>query len=199
MLENLSASGVLLVGDTRLAVGDHVRVLIPPGSHGLALEARVVRHARRGEQSVFAVRFEDPSPTARDALQRMIPPPRSAGLAERAVLIVDGARSGLEHLTADLEQLGRHPVIAQTTSAACGWLEAHAASTEAIVVDSAWEEGVGGRSLLEFVTTDYPDIRRVLVCESGVSDAASVLQARHAHALLARPWDRDSLRQALGA
>src|SRR5579859_4289588 len=60
LLENLSASGALLVGDTTLTVGDQVRLLLQlyGQSRRFVLEASVVRHATEGAQGVFAVQFQ---------------------------------------------------------------------------------------------------------------------------------------------
>jgi hypothetical protein len=197
LLENLSASGVLLVGDTRLAMGDRVRVLVQPESQGLALEARVVRHELRGEQSVFAVRFCDPSFAAQDAIQSMVLLQLKEGVPERVVLVV-GADEGFPGLTVDLERLGRHPAVTRTALATIVWLESRGPVIEAIIVDSEWSDGVTGPSLLEFIAIDYPNVRRILLCASATGSHLRAMKAGHADAFLLKPWDNDSLRESLG-
>lgn len=68
--ENLSAGGVLLVGQPVFAVGTDVRVAIPIGRRFLGMHGRVVRVD--SAQGPFALRFVDVPARVQDRVQRLV-------------------------------------------------------------------------------------------------------------------------------
>src|SRR5213595_1049506 len=70
LVENISANGALLAGDSQLSVGDQVRVLLQiHGSPRIGIRARINRRAERDGQHLFALSFQA-SPPVQDFLQR---------------------------------------------------------------------------------------------------------------------------------
>jgi hypothetical protein len=198
LVENLSASGSLLVGDTRLAVGDRVRVLLCAGERMFSLSAVVVRHDSRDPQGVFAVRFVEPSPAAQDAIQNLVLHRlRAAAAGHALIVVVDGKEGGLEPMVSDLQSLGRRALRVETALAAIACLQARGDPVAAVIVDERWVDGLRGLALLEFVSMDYPSIRRIVACEHADPDCEAALEQGQVDAVLEKPWSRDSLLGAL--
>src|SRR5229473_6272619 len=66
LIENVSASGALLAGDSLLSVGDQVRVLLQiRGCSRVAIRAKISRRSERNGQQLFALSFQAP-PTVQD-------------------------------------------------------------------------------------------------------------------------------------
>jgi hypothetical protein len=73
LVENLSAGGLLLLGDASLARGSPVRLLLClAGGRRIALRAEVCRHERRGTQFACAVRFCDLADATRRLLDEIV-------------------------------------------------------------------------------------------------------------------------------
>lgn len=194
ILENLSASGALLVGDTKLSAGERVRLLLQ--IHGrarrFALTAVVVRQSSRGAQSVFAVRFLDIPAAAQDALQTAVL--RDLGGGGHDVVVVGCApTSDVASLERSVQELGFETVMAPGALDVISWLHAPEASVVAVIADANLD-AVDGASLLEFIEVDYPAIRRVLARSS--SDARDAVPGA-AHVVLERPWTPDTVARAL--
>ncbi len=195
VLENLSASGALLVGDTKLPVGSRFRLLLQvhEQTRSFAVEASVVRHSTRGAQEVFAVQFVQLPDPVRDALQSAVVGHLNA---QRVVLILEAFADDAASLARDLHELGEQTVIVHTPLDAIVWLLAPEASVGAVIAGGA-RSHADGLSFLAFIGGDYPRTRRILLCRAG-DQVPGPAPASQTFALLERPWTRDSLRHALG-
>jgi hypothetical protein len=199
LLENLSASGSLLVGDTRLELGDRVRILIQAGGRLFALSAHVVRHHSRSAQSVFAVQFVAPSPGAQDAIQTLVLHQLFAASREGHLIVaIDRPGGSLGEIVQDLLKLGRRSVRVETALAAIACLQARDAPVDAVIVEDGWADGLHGLELLEFFSVDYPGIRRIVAYRGRSQNLEAALEDGRLDALLEEPWDRASLLRALG-
>src|SRR5258708_37609312 len=71
LVENVSADGALLAGESQLPIDQEVRVLLQLyGARRIGLRAKIVRHAERDGQHIFALRFR-PTPAVQDFLQKV--------------------------------------------------------------------------------------------------------------------------------
>jgi hypothetical protein len=199
LLENLSASGALLVGDATLAPGDAVQLLLrlPYRSRRLSVRARIIRQATRDQHSVFAVQFTHISEAAKDALQEAVLHDLQTPLPSSVVLVLVAARDTSASLVRDLQDLGCRPVVVSTVLDAMPWLQASDVSVEAVIAD-ADVGGIDGVSFLELVALDYPNVHRILMGSSENPDCHRAVVNGEVHALLPRSWDRASLARALG-
>jgi CheY-like chemotaxis protein len=187
-----------LLGDTQLAVGDRVRVLLSTGERMFALSAVVVRHDPRDRQGVFAVRFLEPSPGAQDAIQSLVLHRlRTAAAGHALIVVVDGKEGRLEAMVGDLQSLGRRALRVETALAAIACLQARGDPVAAVIVDERWVDGLKGLALLEFISMDYPSIRRIVACAHADPDCEVALEQGQVDALLEKPWSRDSLLRAI--
>jgi hypothetical protein len=109
VVENLSASGALLVGQTKLGVGGKVGLLLQleDCARRFALEARVVRHAMRREQPVFAVEFVNVPAVTRAAVRALVARNLAAAPPARTILVIDLPGDVARPLGDDLAALGR--------------------------------------------------------------------------------------------
>jgi hypothetical protein len=186
LVENVSATGALLAGDSQLAVGDDVRVLLQiHGSPRIGLHGEITRRAERNGQHLFALSFQA-TPATQDFLQRAAP------TSSPLVLVVEENIETCAALTAELGLMGRSAMGVHSPVDAIGWLHAPGLDVEAIAVGAAFAE-MDGLDLLNFIALDFPKVRRVLVVpgESSVQAAAEPAQC-----LLKDPWDREALEKA---
>lgn len=198
MLENVSASGALLVGDTNLSEGDGVRLLLQLNHRArrFSLEASVVRHTKRGAQGLFAVQFAHVPAAVQDALQSAVLRHLDAQRNE-VCLIVDLSSDDAAWLERDLQEIGREAVVVQTPLDVIVWLESPEALVGTVIANGVLDTP-DGLSLLEFIGRDYSDVRRTLTCSGPLARVHREAVARGlAHAILEKPWTRDSLLQAV--
>lgn len=197
LLENLSAGGALLAGDTKLNVGDQVQVVLQLQFHArrFLLEAVVVRHASRGDQALFAVRFERLSPAVQQAIQDTVLSELVRKPAGCVVLIIDPAPDDAMRVAHDVQELGSTPVPLATALEAIAWLRTSQALIEAVIVEAGLESD--GLAMLQLIAHDYPAVRRVLACANAEPFRLHVESGR-VHSLLTKPWDLKSLGRALG-
>ncbi len=193
-IENLSAGGVLLVGEPRLPLGTSIRILLEiHGGRRIGVDGQVVRHAFRNGRHLSAAVFQNVSTATRneldtvvrEAVQHLLP----------TVLVVDVASTTSGVLIRDLAQLGRYGVCIGTVLDMIAWLHASDVRIEALMVGSGFVH-TAGAGILEFVATDYPATRRVLVvdsddCETPIVETTGAVQ-------LSDPWTLPSLASALG-
>ena len=198
LLENLSAGGALLAGDTKLSVGDRVQVILELQffARRFLLEAFVVRHASRGDQALFAIRFEGLAPETQAAIQDAVMSELVRQPGGCVVLIIDPAPDRAERLANDVKELGSAPVPLGSALDAVAWLRTSKALIEAVIVEAGVDAG-DGLAMLQLIAHDYPAVRRVLACADGEPFRPS-LESGNVHALLLKPWDLRSLGRALG-
>jgi CheY-like chemotaxis protein len=200
VLENLSASGALLIGDTQLSVDDRVRLLLQPYgcARRFALEASVIRHAWRGPQSVFAAQFVHVPPASQDALQSAVVHHLANRPADGAVLIVDAGKADASLLQRDVQDLGFEAAVAHSELDAIIWLQPPDRLVTAVIADVALPS-IDGLALLDFIAIEYPKVRRILACSPDFARMhRDALASGRPHTLLEKPCSRDSLLRALG-
>ena len=72
LLENVSADGALLAGDSEVSVGEQVRVMLQVhGSPRIGVRGKIARHAERDGQHVFALSFKAPPAMRRSCGKRV--------------------------------------------------------------------------------------------------------------------------------
>jgi PilZ domain len=198
LLENLSAGGALLAGDTKLSVGDRVQVMLELQfrARRFMLEAEVVRHARRGDQALFAIRFESLAAATQAAIKDAVLSELVRQPAGCVVLIIDPTPGHAMRLADDVKELGSTPVPLATALDAIAWLRTSKALIEAVIVESG-ADVVDVLPMLQLIAHDYPAVRRVLACADETAFRPS-LESGGVHALLSKPWDLKSLARALG-
>jgi hypothetical protein len=193
LLEDLSAGGALLVGDSGLAVGDHVRILLEiAGQPRFGAHAMVVRHGERGGQHLFGLSFQV-SPSTREALQKLVLEAHSK--ASPLILVVHDHAGLRDGIAEELQRLGRSAVAVGTLLDMMTWLHSREVKIDTAAVGSSFAESEG-LGVLEFLKEDHPAVRRVLVRELGGTNSASVHAA--AHAVLETPWSREAFLEVFG-
>jgi CheY-like chemotaxis protein len=198
VLENLSAGGALLAGDTKLSIGERVRIMLQlhVRARRFVLEASVARHETRGDQGVFAVRFERLSAAAQDAIHDAVVHELKRSPSGSVVLIIDSAVGHADDLARQVEELGSTAVPLGNALEAVAWLQTSVSRTKAVIVDAGLDV-VDGLAMLQFIAHDYPAVRRVLACNEE-EPFRSALDSGAVHALLVKPWDPTSVRRVLG-
>jgi len=197
VLANLSAGGALLKGDTRLAIGDHVRLVLQLHDRGLYLEAAVVRHATAEGQGAFALRFLHLSPAAQDAIQEAVFRELRSKGATPIVLVVDSTPEQAMITSALVQELGSNAVSVRSALDAVTWLMGSRAHVQAAIVDAELDR-VDGLSVLQFMAADFPAVRRVLAYRGDEAIYELAVGAGQVHALFRKPGDVASLARALG-
>jgi hypothetical protein len=189
LIENVSASGALLAGDSLLSVGDQVRVLLQiRGCSRVAIRAKISRRSERDGQQLFALSFQVP-PTVQDYLQNAA---LQVQVLSPLTLVVEENAELCDMLTGELLLTGRSALAVHTTVDAIGWLHAPSVSVEAVAVGTEFAD-MGGLDLLEFIALDFPNVRRVLIVSANQNLVGG---ADAAHSVLRAPWDPETLQRA---
>jgi hypothetical protein len=187
LIENISAEGALLAGDSQLEIGDQVRVLLQiHGTPRIGVRGKIVRRAERAGQHLFALTFRA-SASAQDLLQ-------AAALrqieAEPVTLVAEEDRDVCHALTCELRLMGRNALAVHTPMHAIGWLHAPGIRIEAVAIGCKFAD-MDGIDLLEFIALDFPSIQRAVI----VTHDGPLARAPQA-AILRRPWSREALTEA---
>jgi CheY-like chemotaxis protein len=200
LINDISAGGACLVGEAPLPVGEDVRLLLQlEGRAPIGLDGRVVRRAspETGDR-IFAVAFADLDGEEEDALhQALVAELERVNARQLArVLVFRGTSEPDELLERDLREVGQESVMVATPLEAVAWLTGPGARFETALVDLS-SAAAAGLEFLEFLGTEHPRIRRV-VLGAAESDfrAALALRSGRAHAALSRPWSRSDLLSA---
>jgi CheY-like chemotaxis protein len=199
LLENLSASGALLVGDTTLWLGNRVRLLLQlhQEPRSFVVEARIVRHSKRGAQAVFGVQFVDAPAPLLAALQSAVRH-RLDTRRRGVVLIVDAEGDDAARLERDIHEIGGETTVAPSPLDAIAWLQAPDAPVGTVIANGSLV-GVDGLGLLEFIALDYPAVRRILACSADFARVhRGAATSGRVDTYLEKPWTHDSLLRALG-
>jgi len=190
LLENVSADGALLAGDSLLTVGDEVRVLLQVhGSPRIGVVGTIARRAERDGQHLFALSFQA-TPAVQSALEQA-----AADMAECTspfTLVVEQNPETCTALMGELQRMGRSVLGVHTPLDAIGWLHAPGISIHVIAVGLQFAD-MNGLDLLDFIALDFPDIKRVLV----VPNDRQLESARASvHSVLREPWGPGALTEA---
>lgn len=196
-VENLSASSALLIGEATLAVGERVRILLQlhHQSWRFPTDAVVVRQARRGDQSVFAVQFPDMPEETLAHVRHALRQAGSSAPAPPMVLLFDASLDEGAALYRSARSLGVEAIAVQTAMDAIAWLGAKDVVFKAAVLRprSRWPG-----QMLQFLAAEHPNVRRVVMSSGdGAIHHEDGAESGLVDARLAEPWDRDALSRAL--
>lgn len=202
IVQNLSAGGALLTGRRDVPLDERVRVMLPlPGRDPLVVEGRVSRKADAGNDIVaLAVQFRHGNPRTEDEIQEALAGElmRISRVERRSALVVQDSAELCTRLAKDLSEMGYHVHLACTPLDVVRVLEDPQIGVEVAFVDVSAGE-VDGLALLRFLRDDHPDVRRVLVQGAVRPSVAELMEtASFVHRVLAEPWDRGVLGEALG-
>jgi FixJ family two-component response regulator len=112
------------------------------------------------------------------------------------VLIVDDSLLVRESLTRDIRCAGWEVASFSTSLDALGFLDRPQSRIRVAVVDLVGLDE--GRDLLTFLAEERPAIRRVVMSDPGQRGGDRLAEAAlRADAVLARPWNRESLARTL--
>jgi ActR/RegA family two-component response regulator len=200
LLRNLSAGGAYLVGDNNLALGQTVQLLLRVGEHLQNLEAEVVRQDQLpSNERSFAVAFRNLGVEVTEWLQNLASLAQDDEPAGKAstILVLGPTSPVLEALDRDVRLLGYQVATAATPLDAISLLsvDIHRIAAVVLICEHADSDPLG---FLNFMKETYPQIHRVALsgalrsagCEKAIT--SGVVQS-----LLAEPWDRGALSQAL--
>jgi CheY-like chemotaxis protein len=196
LVNDLSAGGACLIGEAPLLVGAPVRLLLQlPGRKPIGLAAKVVRRtANSARVQRFAVAFGALAAADEDAIHEalMVGLENARAQALARVLVFRGGDLPEGALERDLREAGCPSVAVGTPLEAVARLTGQQTFATALV-DLA-HAAAAGLDFLEFLGTEHPRIRRVVVGAAG-SDFRATLAVRsgRAHVALARPWSREEL------
>jgi CheY-like chemotaxis protein len=197
---NLAAGGALLLGAAPGAVGDRLDIeLRLSEQQTVSLRAVLVRTEGAGEHAAFALAFVDVPADAQDDIQAALLAALEAAQAASALIVDDASESCLE-LQSDLGVLGHGAFLVNTAEDAVRFLERQNHVSPALVEQNACVRD--GVDVLAYLAAERPAIRRVLVSEAVASSQLARALAPYAHplahAVLPRPWTRETLAHAVG-
>jgi hypothetical protein len=201
LIENLSWGGTYLSGGPSIRAGDDVKIVLGLPRGALDLKGRVLRSEAMARDFALAVRFDEPSRRARDAIGAAVDEAldraarESSVRAEPTVLVVDHSLLVRETLMRDLRSFGWEAACFSTPLDALTFLARPESRIRVALVDHA---GPGdGQHLLAFLADEKPSIRRVLMHEAGPTGIDGLAGHERAHAVLVKPWDRDALARTM--
>lgn len=201
LVENLSAGGALLVGDARLEPGERLKMLLHlPGQKPISLSAEVIRRqVNDAQECLFAVAFRHLSPGIEDTIQQVVLAmlERLHDASHLEVLVIDDSREVCRALERDLRALGRRAVSAVTPLDAVGRLNDGARHIDTAIVDLRLGHA-DGLEFLTFLSDGHPGVRRILMSGNiRPCQLELAVTSGRAHAVLDKPWSRESLAKAI--
>jgi hypothetical protein len=200
LVRNLSAGGAYLVGDNNLAIGQVVQILLRVGEQLQSLEAEVVRRERLpSSEQTFAVAFSHLDPEVEDLLRNLALLAIESAKAKKGatVLVLRSPSRVLFDLENDVRSLGYEVAAAATPLDAISLLSSDTHRIVAAVVgcDLAGADRLG---FLGFLKDVYPQVRRIaLPGDPRPTQLERAIATGVIEAVLGRPWDSDSLSEAL--
>lgn len=207
-IENLSATGALLVGDLVLAPSERIKLLLHiDGERPLGVTAEVVRiQSLSTDRSRVAVRFHEVEFETQAWIQNLVLSAidRQWITADPAILVVDDEPATCIAAERDLRVLGWTVVSAASSVEVVRWLRDRSVRFEAALVEACLDR-INSLALLGQLADEHPRIRRVLVSKRVPSRddenalVSNALVSACAHAFLQKPWDPDMLMDAIGA
>ena len=180
-------------GGPSIRQGDDVKLVLELPRGPVEVKGRVLRSEAQARDSAIAVRFDDLSRKAREAIGVAVSEAleqatrESSARPEPTVLVVDHSLLVREALVRDLRCFGWEAASFSTPLDALTFLARPESCIRVVVVDRAGPSN--GRDLLSYLADERPSIRRVLLSES----ARGLPEELAADAVLAKPWDRDVL------
>jgi ActR/RegA family two-component response regulator len=202
IVENLSLGGVQLSGGPAIRVGEEIKLIVELPHGSVEVRGLVLRSDARTRDAALALRFHVLSRRARDSIgsavaEALEEAARDSSLRpEPTVLVVDDSLLIRESLTRDIRRAGWEVACFSTTLDALDFLDRPESRIRVALVDLV--RANEGKDLLNFLAEEKPAIRRVLMSDEGrLSGEALETVATRANAVLAKPWDLESLARTL--
>jgi CheY-like chemotaxis protein len=202
IVENLSWGGTYLSGGPAIRQGEEVKLILELPRGPVEVRGSVLRSEALARDAALAVRFDEPTRKARDAIGAAVgdalerAAEDSSVRPEPTVLVVDDSLLVREALTRDLRCFGWEAACFSTPLDALTFLDRPESRISVAFIDHAGPSRA--RDLLSFLADERPAIRRVLMSEVGrhaPEDLAT--PAAHADAVLPKPWDHEALARAI--
>jgi CheY-like chemotaxis protein len=199
LVEDLSASGVLLGGGPELPIGHRLGLsLHVAGVHLLDLRGEVIRQS--GARAI-AVAFRDIKPIDEDTIQQAVlgalEAYRRGECPSRHVLVVDESEAVCKALQRDLTELGHHVVYAWSSAQAAARIHDPYVRFDIAVVDLSVGT-VDGLDLLQQAASLHPGVHRILMSGRVSHDQLKLAQIMgKADVILPKPWTRRALLAAM--
>jgi CheY-like chemotaxis protein len=207
IVENLSWGGTYLSGGPAIREGEEAKLILELPRGSLEVRGRVLRSEAQVRDAAIAVQFDEPTRKVKDAIGLAVGEALTRAAAESSVrpqptiLVVDDSMLVREALTRDLRCFGWEAACVSTPLDALVCLDRADSRVRIALIDHAGR--CQARDLLLFLAEERPTIRRVLLSDSArrLPHAFEGLDglASHADAVLAKPWDQDSLALSLRA
>jgi hypothetical protein len=189
-LHDLSTDGVFLDGEPPRAVGRRVRcVLLFPQWQPMLLEGRIVRATNNGGHG-FAVGFERVPQKTRRLLSDTVTTELKRVLRREqpAAMVVDGSKTVCRFVCETLGEFGASSFAEGTVLDAVNRLVRGKKRVRTVFVGNP----VGSSNAFEFarfVSTQFPDVRLVLLVESASNrEAPPIRRDGRVVTLLDKPW-----------
>ncbi len=199
LVEDLSASGALLIGGPAVPIGQTIGLsLHVAGVHLLDLHGQIIRQS--GARAL-AVAFRAIKPVDEDTIHQTVLGAleafRRGECPSRHVLVVDESEAVCRALQSDLTALGHHVVCAWSGAQATVRIRDPYVRFDIAVVDLSVGP-VEGLDLLQEVSSLHPGVHRVLMSGRVSHDQLKLAQVMgRADVILPKPWTRRSLLAAL--
>lgn len=205
IVENLSWGGAYLSGGPALREDDEAKIVIELDSGPIEVRGHVLRSEAQARDASVAIRFDEPTRRARDAIGAAVAAALervaedSSVRPEPTVLVVDDSMLVREALARDLRCFGWEAACFSTPLDALTFLDRPEARIRVALIDQAGPPHA--RDLLSFLADEKPTIRRVLLRDARPSsdDADSLAWALSADAVLPKPWDQETLARTLAS
>ena len=202
IVENLSLGGAQLSGGPAIRVGEEIKLILELPQGPVEVRGLVLRSDARARDAALALRFHMLSRRAREAIGRAVAQALeeaardSSSRPEPTVLVVDDSLLVRESLTRDIRRAGWEVACFSTSLDALDFLDRPESRIRVALVDLVRLNE--GKDLLNFLAEERPTIRRVLMSEEGrLGRDALATAATRANAVLAKPWDLESLVRTL--
>jgi CheY-like chemotaxis protein len=204
IVENLSWGGTYLSGGPAIREGTGIKLLIELPRGPVEVRGHVLRSETLTRDAALAVRFDEPTAKARnaigaavgEALERAIED--SSVRPEPTVLVVDDSLLVREALTRDLRCFGCEVACFSTPLDALTFLDRPESRINVVFIDHTGPSHA--RDLLAFLADERPAIHRVLMSEAGRPLSGDPFApGAQAHAVLPKPWNQETLARTMPA
>lgn len=202
IVENLSLGGIYMSGGPAIRAGEEVKMILELPHGPTEIRGIVLRSEHQSRDWALAIRFETPTRRAREAIAAAVTEAldtaarESSIRAEPTVLVVDDSLLVREALTRDIRCAGWEVACFSTSLDALDFLDRPESQIRVALIDMLGTRD--GRDLLSFLADERPAIRRVLMSDHsrpGADELATF--ASRADAVLAKPWDQETLARTL--
>jgi CheY-like chemotaxis protein len=201
-LKNLSVGGALIYGsELHRLKQQHVKMVIHfPWHPPIKVKARVVYSRKSPEGStLIGVAFMYIKRSAQRLIKEELTAVNSDSAHPRrpSTLIITDQRETISFLQRDLAMLRCEAVFVETPLDAIQWLQDWELRIETIVVDLEHEQS-NAMMLLKFFSEEYPQIRRVVICDHEMELLKNVAMAfGKTPWSIDKPWNLETLERVL--